>query len=51
MNSKDIIFIEKEDMASIYITADISNLAQIAYYHFMNCEDEVLYILNDKNLW
>lgn len=50
MNSKDIIFIEKEDMASIYITADISNLAQIAYYHFMNCEDEVLYILNDKNL-
>ncbi len=50
MNSKDIIFIEKADMASIYKTADISNLAQIAYYHFMNCEDEVLYILNDKNL-
>lgn len=42
---KENTFIARKNMASVYSITDISSHA--AYQHFMNCEDEVLYILDE----
>ena len=46
MNIKeaDLIFLSKEDMTSVYEMEDILDLPAAAYYHFMSCEDEILYV-------
>lgn len=50
MNASDIMFIQREDMTSIYEMADISDMPEIAYQHFMNYEEEVLYIVNNNKI-
>lgn len=50
MRSDEIVFIEKACIASIYDIADISTLPQTAFDHFMNYEDEVLYIISKDKL-
>lgn len=50
MNRGDVIFIEKAYMDSIYEAKDISRLPRIAFSHFMNYEDEILYILNEDKM-
>lgn len=45
-----LIFIEKKYMTSAYELAEISDLPQMAYQHFMDCEDEVLYLLSGDML-
>ena len=46
MNIKeaDLVFLSKEDMTSVYEMEDILDLPAAAYYHFMSCEDEILYV-------
>ena len=39
-------FIERKHMTSVYELAEIPNLPQMAYRHFMDYEDEVLYLLS-----
>lgn len=46
----DMKFIEKAYMDSIYEATDISRLPRIAFSHFMNYEDEILYILNEDEM-
>lgn len=43
-------FIAKENMDSIYELESISNLSETAYCHFLNCEDEILYLLKVSKL-
>lgn len=43
-------FIARENMTSVYELASVSNLSDKAYYHFMNCDDEVLYLLKEDKL-
>ena len=43
-------FIARENMTSVYELASVSDLSDQAYYHFMNCEDEVLYLLKENKL-
>ncbi|MBD5521746.1 MAG: adenylyltransferase/cytidyltransferase family protein [Lachnospiraceae bacterium] len=40
----DLVFLSKKDMTSVYELEDILDLPDVAYYHFMHYEDEVLYI-------
>ncbi len=44
------LFIARENMTSVYELTSVSNLPDIAYYHFMNFEDEVLYLLNEGEI-
>ena len=44
------LFIARENMTSAYDLESVSNLSDIAYYHFMNYEDEVLYLLYEGKL-
>ena len=46
MSDSDISFIAKENMSSICEIANISNLPEFAYCHFMKYDEEVLYILD-----
>lgn len=41
---KEYTFIARENMTSVYSITNISQLPYAAYQHFMNYEDEVLYI-------
>lgn len=50
MRGSDIVFIEKARMGQIFKIEDILNLSQIAFYHFMNYDDEILYFLNEDRL-
>lgn len=43
-------FVERDKMTSVYEIGNISDLPQEAYRHFMNYEDEVLYILDDGKM-
>lgn len=47
MNVKPDIFIEKENMTSVYEITNISNLPQTFYEHFMQYDDEVIYVLKE----
>ncbi|MCM1154143.1 MAG: adenylyltransferase/cytidyltransferase family protein [Ruminococcus flavefaciens] len=47
---KDYNFILMKDMTSIYRMPDIWNLSEMAYRHFLNYEDEVLYIIEMEGL-
>ena len=49
MLQKDF-FIARESMISVFELAHISNLPEMAYHHFMNYENEVLYLLNEGKL-
>ena len=53
MNIKeaDLIFLSKEDMTSVYEMEDILDLPAAAYYHFMSCEDEILYVHKAGKCW
>lgn len=50
MSIENIIFIEKAYMTSIYEMTDISRLPQEAFQHFLNYEDEILYILSKDEM-
>lgn len=49
MTQKDS-FIARESMTSAFELASISNLSEMAYHHFMNYENEVMYLLNESKL-
>ena len=46
MDFEDMMYIPKENMMSVYEKTGLSDLSRVAYQHFMNCEDEVLYVLD-----
>ncbi|MDE6054298.1 MAG: hypothetical protein K2G55_11155, partial [Lachnospiraceae bacterium] len=39
-------FIARENMTSVYRLEEITDLAETAYRHFMNHEEEIIYVLN-----
>ena len=41
----ETVFIDREHMTSVYQLDDIKNLAETAYRHFMEHEEEIIYIL------
>ncbi|MDE7200884.1 MAG: hypothetical protein K2O91_03030 [Lachnospiraceae bacterium] len=43
-------FIEMKNMTSVYEITDILDLSQMAYVHFMNYNDKVLYLLSDGKM-
>lgn len=51
MNAKPDIFIEKENMTSVYEITMISNLPQTFYEHFMQYDDEVIYVLKEGKMF
>ena len=50
MNLDNMIFIKKENMTSVFEKVNLSNFSGEAYQHFMSCEDEVLYILDEEKV-
>lgn len=44
------VFIEMKKMTSVYEITDILDLPQMVYTHFMNYDDEVLYLLSDGKM-
>ncbi len=44
MKETDLVFLPRENMSSVYEVEDISDLPDMAYCHFMNSEDEILYV-------
>lgn len=51
MNAKPDIFIKKENMTSVYEITMISNLPQTFYEHFMQYDDEVIYVLKEGKMF
>lgn len=50
MSVKEVHFISRENMTSVYDLKDIIDLSEKAYFHFMNYEEEILYILEGENI-
>ena len=51
VNAKPDIFIEKENMTSVYEITMISNLSRTFYEHFMQYDDEVIYVLKEGKMF
>lgn len=47
---RDLFFVPRQDMTSVYELDAISDLSETAYWHFMNHEEEILYLLNGGKL-
>lgn len=50
MSVEEVYFIPRENMTSVYNSEDIMDLSEKAYFHFMNYEEEILYILEEENV-
>lgn len=51
MNVNSDIMIKKENMTSVYEITTISNLPQTFYEHFMQYDDEVIYVLKEGKMF
>ncbi len=46
----ECFFTARENMTSVYESVAISDLPNMAYHHFMSCENEVLYLMEEGRL-
>ena len=51
MSMNSDIIIKKEEMTSVYEITTISDLPQTFYEHFMQYDDEVIYVLNEGKMF